>query len=71
MILRKGANTSFDKRQFVIFHRSKGKSGDEISELLNIPRSTVYNILKRFKKEDRIESKKQNGQPEALTELEK
>ena len=71
MILRKGANTSFDKRQLVIFHRSKGKSGDEISELLNVPRSTVYDILKRFEKEDRIESKKQNGRPEALTELEK
>lgn len=68
---RKGKNTSFDVRQLVIWNRATGKSGNEISELFNLPRSTVYDIIKRFETEDRIESRKQDGRPEKLTELEK
>ncbi len=71
MAPRKGKNTSFEVRQLVIFNASKGKSGNEISKLFNIPRSTVYDILRRFERENRIESLKQNGAPEKLTEIEK
>ncbi len=64
---RKGRNTSFDLRQLVIFNRAKGFSGDKISRILSVPRSTVYDILKRFEKENRIESIKQTGRPPKLS----
>ncbi len=47
--------------QLVVFNYAKGKSDNEISCLLNLSRSTIYDILKRFKKEDRIESHQQEG----------
>ncbi len=70
MMSRKGKNTSSEVRQLVIFNYAKGKSGNAISRLLNLPRSTICDILKRFK-EDRIESHQQEGRPEKLTEVEK
>lgn len=45
-------NTSFDLRQLAIFHYAKGKSYREIGKLLNIGKSTVADIIKRFKEED-------------------
>ncbi len=66
MIPQKRKNTSSEMGQLVIFNYTKGKSGNEISHLLNLPWSTVYDILKRFEKEDRIESHQQEGWPEKL-----
>lgn len=52
---RKGKNTLVEMQQLVIFHREKGKSYREISKLSNINKSTVADIIKRFKNEDRID----------------
>lgn len=68
---RKSKNTSFDKRQLVVYHHAIGKSGDKIAHLLNMPRSTVYDIIKRFQKEDRIDFKKPPGRPYKLSEQDK
>lgn len=65
---RSGKNTSFDQRQLVIFHFAKGKTNREISELLNIPKSTVGDIIRRYKNEDRIDSVPQNGRPKILSQ---
>lgn len=59
-------NTSFDIRQLVIFHNEKGKSFRKIAAMLNISKSTVGDIVRRFKVEDRIDSIPQKGQPRKL-----
>lgn len=56
-------NTSFEKRQLVIYHRARGKSGDQIAEMLQIPRSTVYDIIRRFDHENRIDLFTSTGRP--------
>ncbi|XP_070529853.1 uncharacterized protein [Cardiocondyla obscurior] len=64
---RKRKNTSFDMRQLVIFHCEKGKSIRAISNMLRIAKSTVGDIIKRYRKEDRILSKPNSGHPKILT----
>lgn len=63
---RKGQNTSFNKRQLVIFHYEKGNSYREISNLLNLSKSTVADIVKKYIHEDRIDSISQKGRPKFL-----
>ncbi|KAJ4447205.1 hypothetical protein ANN_09207 [Periplaneta americana] len=65
---RKGKNTSFEKRQLVIFHHVKGRTHREIAEMLNMRRSTVRNIIRRYENEDRIEYVPQRGQSRKLTD---
>lgn len=43
-----------------------GTSGNAIAVKLGIPRSTVYNILNRFKKRGTVKSKKRTGRPRKL-----
>lgn len=61
-------NTSFDKRQLVVFHHTKGKSVPEIMSMLQISRATVYRIIRRFEKEDRLEFKTPPGRPSKLSD---
>ncbi|XP_017760222.1 PREDICTED: uncharacterized protein LOC108550838 [Eufriesea mexicana] len=68
---RKGKNTSFDLRQLIIFHRGERKPYRDISSLLKISKSTVADIVRRFKDEDRIDFIPQSGRPAALTAREK
>ncbi|CAK9813888.1 Transposable element Tc1 transposase [Anthophora plagiata] len=63
---RKSKNTSFDMRQLVIFHHEKGKSIRKIADLLNISKSTIWDIVRRYKNEDRIESIPQSGRKPIL-----
>lgn len=70
-MVRSGPNTSDAQRQLVIYHNANGKSCREISRLLKIPKTTVWNIVQRFKNEDRIDLKKATGQPEKLSPCEK
>lgn len=49
-------NTSFNIRQLVIFHNANRKSYRQIAAMLNLRKSTVGDIIKRFKQGDRIES---------------
>lgn len=68
---RKGANTTFDQRQLVIYHHTKGKTERELSDFLKIPRSTIGDIIRRFKNEDRIDSKPNPGRPKILNDYDK
>ena len=65
-MVRKGKNTSFDTRQLVIYNREKGKSYREIGTLLNLSKSTVADIIRRYNREDRIESVAQTDRPKLL-----
>lgn len=60
--------STYEQRQLVIFHNAKGKSYQEIAELLCMRKSTVGNIVRRFKNEDRIEDNARSGRPKKLTE---
>lgn len=60
-------NTSFELRQLIIWHHTKGKSGYAISKLLQVPMSTVYDIIARFEHEERIEFIRPPGRPEKLS----
>lgn len=59
-------NTSFNIRQLVIFYNANRKSYRQIAAMLNLRKSTVGDIIKMFKQEDRIESIPQKGQPRKL-----
>lgn len=59
--------TSQEKIQLVIWNHTQGKSVAEICTILNIKRRTVYNILKRFTHENRIDLKHGPGRPKRLT----
>ena len=52
---RKGKNSSFDKRQFIIFYYEKDKSYREVDKLINLSKNTIADIVKRYVREDRIE----------------
>lgn len=61
-------NTSFDLLQLVIFHYEKGCSYRKIASMLKLSKSTVGDIILRYKNEDRLEPIKQTGRPKLLTE---
>ncbi len=68
----RGANISFEIRQLVIFHHSKGKSYSQISKLLNVKRCTVQKIVERFEKQSRNDYLNTNvGRPRKLNERDK
>ncbi|KAJ4426552.1 hypothetical protein ANN_27366 [Periplaneta americana] len=56
---RKGKQTTFNQRLLVIFHHEKGKTIRNIADLIQMKRSTVSDIILRYKNEDRIELRKQ------------
>ena len=64
----KSKNSTFEQRQLVVFHHAKGLTHRDIVKILNMKRSTVSDIIRRFEREDRIESVPQKGQPKKLTE---
>lgn len=45
-----------------------GFSGNEIVSKLAIPRTTIYNVLKRFRDRGTIKSSKRSGRPRKLTD---
>ena len=67
---RRGKNTTFDQQQLVIYHHEKGLKYTEIAKMLRLSKSTVRDIVRRYRDEDRIESITQKGQPKKLTERE-
>ena len=64
----KGCNTSYEQRQFVLYHHGKCKSQRQIANMLHLSKSTIGNNVIRYKKEDRIESIPGRGQPKELYE---
>lgn len=63
----KSKDTTSEVRQLVIFHNARGLSGDKVAKLLNLKRSTVYNIIRSFKEENRIDRKPRSGRPKRLS----
>ena len=63
---RKSCDTSFEKRQLVIYNYAKGLSGYKVAERLNMKPCTIYKILRGYKNEDRI-NRKRSGRPEKLS----
>lgn len=53
--------SSFNERQLVIFHYQKGTVHRKIAEMLNMKRSTVGDIIRRYKNENRIDSNPRPG----------
>ncbi len=51
----RGANISFEIRQLIIFHHSKGESYTQISKLPNVKRCTVQKIVELFEKQGCID----------------
>lgn len=68
---RKSGDTSFEKRQLVIWNSAKGLSGGKIAALLNMKRGTVNKIIRAFRNEDRIEKKPRSGRPGKLSPYDK
>lgn len=52
-----GRHTTVELRNLIIDHYKKGKSQREIAAIVNKPRTTVANIIKRFKNEGRVINK--------------
>lgn len=59
--------TTFEQRQLVIYHHAMGKSIRDVGKLLMISKSTVANIVNRFKN-NQIVSKPRCGRPKILNE---
>jgi len=59
---------SNDERSQVVGAWKCGVKVVEISKRLNIPDSTVRSIIKKFEKENLIESKVRSGRPKKLLE---
>lgn len=58
---RKSNETSLEIRKMIISLHEKGKSSQEISNIVTRSRSTIqYIIVKRYKTENRIENKPRN-----------
>ena len=64
---RKSCDTSFEKRQLVIYNYAKGLSGYKVAERLNMKLCTIYKILRGYKNEDRINRTPRSGRPEKLS----
>lgn len=60
--------TSFEIIQLVYFNHQKGKSVQELSEMFSLTRQTIYNILNRAKKEDRLQPRLASGRPRKISE---
>lgn len=67
----RGKEISSDVKQIVIMHSAKGKSIREIGELMNLKKSTVGDIVKRFTVGGRFDVLPRSGRPRIVTEHEK
>nr|AAA88882.1 Tc1-like transposase [Drosophila virilis]CAA89219.1 Tc1-like transposase [Drosophila virilis] len=53
--------------QLVYFHYHKGKCAKELAEMFSIKLRTIYNIINRAEKENRLELKHSGGRPAKLS----
>ena len=67
---RKKSEISINVRKLVIFHWNRGKSERKIGEIMNVSKSTVHNIISKYKKTNSVESKPRAGRLRCFTELE-
>lgn len=61
-------NTSFDVRQRVIWHHTKGLSVRKIASATHVSTTTVHRIIQQYSIENRIEAKTSTGRPRKITE---
>ena len=63
--------TTVKQRFLVISHYNKGKSVNFISKSMKIPRTTIYNIIQRYKKDPTtLENRPKTGRPQILDKFE-
>ncbi len=67
---RSGKNTYFDKIQLVIYHHEKDENYRHTAAMLQVPHSTVADIIKRYVCEDRLDLHYSTGWPRLLNEYE-
>lgn len=64
----KRKETSPEIRKLVInLHMERGKSIRKTAETVNLSHSTVFNIIKRYKKNNMIQDKRRPGRPSKLS----
>ncbi|GBN23761.1 Transposable element Tcb1 transposase [Araneus ventricosus] len=67
--MARNKDISVDVRNLVINHRKNGKSV-RIGQILKLSNSTVFNIIRRFKKTNSVENKQRSGRPRTFSERE-
>lgn len=65
-----GKQSSVEIRQLIVKLNFEGKTVREIAELVGRSKSTVHDIIKRFRDEFRLTNKSREGQGKILTERE-
>ena len=66
-IMPRGKPTSmFQRGEVVALHKVKLSSSD-ISKMLRLPKSTVHDIIKKYKKNESVEDKPRSGRPKIST----
>ena len=60
-----------DVRNLVICHWKSGKSVRCIGEILKLSKSTVFNIISRFKNRSTVENKERSGRPKTFSDVKK
>ena len=63
-----GKYTALEIRKLIVSKHQEGNSIRQISKLLGVPRSTVGDIVKKFKEDGTVEYKKPPGRPRKTTE---
>lgn len=59
--------TSVDIRNLVLKFQSEGKSVRKIAEMVNCPKSTIQDIIQRFKTSKSVENKPKSGRPKLFS----
>lgn len=65
---RQRGQTSVEVRKIIIEQHKNGKTMREIGKLVNRPRSTVCDTIKRFKETKSVENKVKTGRPKLFTD---
>ncbi|GBN01723.1 hypothetical protein AVEN_36018-1 [Araneus ventricosus] len=68
--MARNKDISVDVRNLVICHWKNGKSVSCIGKILKFSKSTVFNIVRKFKKANSDGSKQRSGRPRKFSELE-
>ncbi|GBO45167.1 hypothetical protein AVEN_62607-1 [Araneus ventricosus] len=68
--ISRNKDISADLRNLVISHWKNGKSVRCIGQILKFSKSTVFNIIRRFKKTNTVENKQRSGRPRTFSERE-
>ncbi|GBO23344.1 Transposable element Tc1 transposase [Araneus ventricosus] len=67
---RKKSEISIDIRKLTICHWKRGSSERKIGEIVNVSKSTVHNIISKYKKTKSVKNIPRTGRPRRFTERE-